>query len=293
MLTTSNMKKLLFIFIIFLSFSGKAAATGVFITVPEKINVGDNFEVLINADTGGELINSVDMAIDYPEDLISFAGYKNDETIIRFWIESPSEKDGKIYFSGIVPGGVAGLYDANKIGLGTLPVARLLFVAKQIGSSEVSFLKTKILKNDGKGTPILHNQSNAQVTIIKTENDNPKNNSLIDKASPESFEIAFVKSSIFSATPGMLIFRATDIGSGIKQYKIKTSALGWQETKSPQAVSQGIFPKNITIRAFDFYGNYKDVGISIPGLLPLNFLLASFALLLFGILSYKLLKYKL
>jgi len=291
------MKKFLLISIIFLScliFSRATVfAADVSISLPAHANVGSTFEVLINASTDEELINSVDITIDYPEELLTFVGYKNDGGVMRLWIDSPHEKDGKVYFSGIIPGGVMGLYDTNKKGLSPIPLARLLFVGKSAGNAELSFTKAEILKNDGMGTPLLLDQRGAQMTINDAGNDSSENEENIeDKNPPEPFFITFIESSLSTGTPGMIVFQADDSLSGIKEYKMKIGASEWQNTKSPQAVSRGIFPHKITIRAFDFYGNFRDAEISIPGLVSPVIFAIFFALLLFGILGYKLLKYR-
>jgi hypothetical protein len=287
------MKRFLFIFIIFLSFIRVASAADVSFSAPANTKVGDTFEVFINADTDGELINSIDAVIDYPEDLVSFAGYKEGSTMVRFWIEAPTEKDGKIYLKGIIPGGVLGLYDSHKQELSAVPLARLVFRATTAGNAKISFVSTEILKNDGKGTPLVHDQKDAEITINSVSEKDLKNKiEVTDKIPPEPFDITFAESSIFSKTPSMIIFQASDTDSGIKQYEIKTNTLGWQTAESPFPISKGIFPKNITIRASDFFGNYRDAEISIPGLVPLKYLLVFLTFLLLGIFAFKLLKYK-
>ncbi len=290
------MKNFLFIFTILffsiISFGTKALAASVIVSSPANVKVGDTFEVDVKADTGGVLINSIDMALDYPKDLVSFSGYKNDGTVVRFWIQTPSLKDNKIYFSGIIPGGVLGLYDANKQGLSAIPLTRLFFIAKKAGSGEISFVKSDILENDGKGTSLVHDQKNAQVTISENKDSN-NIDKIVDKNSPEPFEITFIESSLFSKTPSMIIFSANDIDSGIKEYKMNAGGSAWKDAQSPQPIAKGIFGRDITIRAFDFYGNFRDSVISIPGFVSTKLLLIFFGLLIFGILCYKMLKYRL
>ncbi len=91
----------------------------------------------------------------------------------------------------------------------------------------------------------------------------------------------------------MIIFNTNDVDSGIKEYKMSVSGGDWQATKSPQSIAKSIFSRDITVRAYDFFGNFRDANIIIPGIVPLKVLLLIAVLfLLSGILGYKLLKYR-
>jgi hypothetical protein len=286
------MKKLIFILIIFFCLTSKSFAAGVSFAIPQDVKVGDNFSIVINANTGGELMNSADILVDYNADLVSFAGYKDDDTLIKLWVNAPSGGDGQVHLSGIIPGGVPGLYDANKPGLADVPLVRLLFVAKREGSARFSFIKTEILKNDGKGTALVHDQQNGEVTIKSNSSNNENINNNPDKGLPERFDITFIESYFFSRTPSMIVFSTNDKESGIKEYKIKIGRGEWQDAKSPQPVSRGIFSRNVSIRAYDFYDNFRDSSIIIPGFLSTKLLTIILALLVSCLFVYRVLKYK-
>ena len=273
-----------------------ALAAEISLSLPQSVNVGENFEVLINGNTDGVLINSVNIILDYDQDLMSFSGYKSDGTVISLWVDSPNEQNGNIYMSGIIPGGVFGLYDPNKQGLEAIPLARLFFTAKKDGNAVFSFIKTEIFKHDGKGTSLIHTDKGGKVTIrdkVIAKSNEIKVDDIFDNEKPEPFEITLVEPSIFGETPLMIIFNANDTGSGIKEYKINDGALGvWKNVQSPQEISQGILSRNVTIRAFDFYGNFQDSSIRIPGFGLPRFLWIILILIIFCIVGYKVLKYK-
>jgi len=77
---------------------------------------------------------------------------------------------GQVSFSGIIPGGVAGLYDASKKGLSPFPLVHLLFTPKNIGTTNLSFADSKLLENDGSGTPVVHDSPSVSITIQKNPN---------------------------------------------------------------------------------------------------------------------------
>ncbi len=264
-------------------------------SLPSVTHIGENFEVLVKADTGGVLINSVNIAFEYNKDLVSFAGYKDDNTVVRLWVDAPHEDKealGVVSMSGIIPGGVSGLYDPTKQGISPVPIARLIFVANKEGTANFSFTKTQILKHDGKGTELPHEVKGGSIKVDGTiVNDSSKK--IIDQTAPEPFSLTLVDSSLFSRTPDMIFFNAEDGDSGIKNYQIKIGLQDWKDTKSPQPIMKSLFSRNITVRALDFYGNFEDSSLVVPGILPLPVLIIIILLLIFsGILGFKLLKYK-
>ncbi|MEO5635001.1 MAG: cohesin domain-containing protein [Candidatus Paceibacterota bacterium] len=287
------MKKIIYTLIItsFFLFGVRISfAASVSISAQEFIKVGDTFEVIVSVDSGGELINSIDMVVDYPEDLISFAGYKTEEGVVKLWISSPKEANGKISFSGIIPGGVLGVYDANQKGLSAIPLTTLLFKAKISGAGEISFSKSEILKNDGHGTSLTHSEIGSVINI--KEGNSVQTGGIEDKGIPEPFLISFIESSLFSATPSMIIFNTNDRESGIKEYQIKSAGEDWKVASSPVPVTKALFSNNIVVRAIDFNNNYREESIEIPGLLRAKYLFLILILLLSSVWLYKLLKYK-
>jgi len=294
--------KLIFIFIIFILTSGclpasvfaTGGAASVSFSVPANARVGDTFPVLVNVDTGGVSINSVDIDVGYDQSLMSFTGYKGDNSVVKLWVQTPAEKNGTISMSGIIPGGASGLYDPTRKGLGPVPLIELLFTAKVAGSANISFVQSQILENDGNGTELEHNETNNNVPIGDASSAPfAGSDKSFDNTPPEPFTITFVGSSFFSSTPPMIVFNATDTGSGIKGYQVKIAGGGWQDAESPSPVPPNLFSRIIVVRATDFYGNVRDSSIVIRGILPTKVLLIILILLIFSsALGYKLLKYK-
>ncbi len=271
-------------------------AAGVSFTVPDKAYVGEVFEVVVKADSDGEMINSVDLMIDFNDSILEFSGYKSDNGVVKLWVKSPSEKDGVLEMSGIIPGGVMGLYDPAETSLGDIPLVTLMFTAQKIGDTELSFVQSKILKHDGKGTEIEHEKLNTTIAVIEsavTKEDgveavpNP-----IDSESPESFAIIFLDSAFFGRTPSMIVFETTDRISGVREFRMKGVGDTWAVVKSPHPVSKGLFSQHITLRAYDFYGNFEESSVRVPGMVGSKFFWGFIALFMFCLALYKVLKYK-
>jgi hypothetical protein len=173
---TKIKKQFIFILIIFLSlfiFSARSVfAASASFTLPTGVDIGDNLDVTVNADTGGVLINSIEMVIGYDQNMLTFTGYSDNNSVIKIWINPPSAEAGKVSFSGIIPGGVDGLYNANKKGLSPFPVVHLFFTPKNPGTTNLFFIDSKILEGDGKGTPLAHVNTPINITIKNNPNGN-------------------------------------------------------------------------------------------------------------------------
>jgi hypothetical protein len=171
--TSNGMKKIFFFFIFLLLLPlAKIHAESISLGLPKTVQVGEIFEVLVQADSGGNLVNSVSIMLDYDENLLSFSGFKESETVINLWVDSPREERGRVYFSGIVPGGVLGLYDPRKTELEDIPLTRLLFTARGAGRAEFSFANSEILKHDGRGSALSHQRNPVKPAIWIPKNRN-------------------------------------------------------------------------------------------------------------------------
>lgn len=285
---------LIIFILVFFTTTVKALAASLSFELPVYALSGDTFEVLINADTGKVMINSIDLKIDYDEDLLTFAGYKSDDGVIKLWVASPNDQEGVVHMSGIIPGGVSGLYDPTQKELGEIPLTKLIFTAKKNGSAQFSFLETKILKNDGKGTALTHDLLNGEVLIKNntTSGESSDDKAIFDKEKPEAFQVIFLEAAFFGRTPSMVVFNTNDSGSGVKEYQVNTGGGDWEIAESPFPISKRVWSRYITIRAIDFYGNYQDSVVKIPGLLTSKFLLAICIFAVFCISVFKVLKYR-
>lgn len=283
------MKKIFIASIIIFSsvfFGQNAYAKSVYFSLPSQVEVGEVFELGLMIDTDEEVINSVDFVIDFPENLVEFSGYRENDTNIKLWVESPNERDGKIYLSGIIPGGIGGVYEESSESLGNIKITKLLFKAKKNGTGDFSWEKVLVLKHDGKGTKFEIPKISSKITISGVGDDENLNQDIIP---PKTFEVVFIKET--EDSPNLIYFKADDIGSGIQKYEVKIGKNDWQETKSPKEVERGIFDKKVLVRAYDFSGNVIEGEGRIPGVIP-NFLVVILVLLLFGFLGIRMIKYK-
>lgn len=242
-------------------------AADVSIMAPKIISNEGQFNVLLNLSTDGTPINSIDITISYPKDLLTFRGYQEDGSIKKIWLISPKDTNGEIHFSGIIPGGVDGVYDPDKQGLQPIPLVQLIFTPKQNGIGEFKLIHSDILQNDGAGTPLTHVVKDSPITISLSQTSTPDSGeSSSDNQPPEPFTISYIPSGFFSKTPSMISFSTTDILSGVEKYQIKKVRNSWKDVISPLPTPKGIIARDVIVRAVDFNGNIRESSVRIPGL---------------------------
>lgn len=293
-----NRIKFLIIVFLFFSFSGISFAGEVFFDGKREVFLGEEFIVLIKVKTDKIPVNSAEMVVSFDNQKLEFVGYEENNSIIKFWLDSPKAEGDKIKFTGIVFGGVSETFEAGKNSFDEISLVSLKFKTKKEGNAIFSFGSSVVLQNDGLGSPFVHTNKDFYLNINKKNIslDEEKINISIDAETPkdttppENFEVIFVKNSLLGKTPDMLVFNANDKDSGIKEYKIKKSFAGWVNIQNPHPVAKNIFSKKVLVRAYDFSGNYQEANVLIPGFVPFQYILILFAVLVALFCGYKLLK---
>ncbi len=131
------------------------------------------FEVSIKIDSAGETINAAQAKLKFSPNIMEIKSISKDGSIFNFWLQEPklSNTDGTIEFIGGTPSGFSG---------SSLQVLKIIFTAKGIGQSDISFIDASITAADGSGTNIL-SKSNGANLVISSVSSVPK---------PESAPIA-------------------------------------------------------------------------------------------------------
>lgn len=112
----------------------------------QTVMTDSEFEVSIYFDTLGFNINTLDLKISFPANLLSVVRPSSGESVIDVWVAPPkySNSRGTIELSGIIPGGI-------RAGNGL--VEKITFRAHTPGTAVITIQNTsKVLVNDGFGT---------------------------------------------------------------------------------------------------------------------------------------------
>jgi len=105
---------------------------------------GDTFIAEVKLDTESEEINTAQVNLTFPQNLLEVVDFSEGNSILTLWAEEPKIQQGKISFVGGIPQGFKGEGSLIKIS----------FSGKEIGKEDIAFGEdSKVLLNDGKGTP--------------------------------------------------------------------------------------------------------------------------------------------
>ena len=110
----------------------------------QTVYQGDSFLVELRLDSENEKINTAEINLKIPLNLLEVLDFNKGGSIFNFWAAEPKSKDNLISLTGGIPGGFKG------DGL----ILKINFLAKEIGKTEIDFKEdSKVLLNDGEGTP--------------------------------------------------------------------------------------------------------------------------------------------
>ena len=130
--------------------------------------VGSTFSVSIYLDTKGNEINAIEVDLKFPPDILQITTPTAGESFISEWLTPPSYSNsgGTISFRGGIPGGIV-----TSAGL----VSTITFRGRASGIAKVEFLdSSKVLLNDGKGTPVFTTNIGGVYEILIPPPEGPK-----------------------------------------------------------------------------------------------------------------------
>lgn len=257
----------IFFLILIIFLSSQVYGASVYFDIPKEIFIDEVFPVVVYINTDDTQVNSFSFDINYDNTSLDFVGYKEDETIIKIFIDKPHSVDNHVLFTGIIPGGISNFYDPSSTNkLKDIPIITLLFKPKNTGPTNLSFSKGEILKNDGLGTSLFYSVTDKSFVILEKSLEAVKSKAIFeDKEKPLPFEILNVEKNDDLKTPNLLYFSTQDLDSGIKKYQMKINNGKWTDVESPKVIYPSFFDRDFTIRAVDFSGNFKDSTLKIKG----------------------------
>jgi len=238
------------------------AAEIYFKTDSTTVRPGDPLEVLVSLNTEKEDINAVEGTVLFPDDILKLENINEANSILTFWPEKPRVYDGnKIKFAGITPGGYQ-----EKTGL----LFSITFQAKKEGAGIIEIKDSRVLLNDGQGTPTDVKTPNFQFSIFK-EAPISKSQILVskeDKDQPEEFKPEIAQSPEMFEGKYFLVFATQDKGSGIDHYEVcEGSKKKCVIAESPYLLQNQELNQEIFVKAVDKSGNERVV--TIPAQKPL------------------------
>ncbi len=282
-----NMYIKTFFSLLFLLFAHTASAATLSLDpISGEYGPGDMFVVTVRLDTPlEECVNAVNVELLYSTDWIKSTAFSKGESLLTLWAEEPviNESEGKITFSGGIPGGYCGRVqgDPGKTNI----LARLVFnvpgnmiggrvatgpepITIRFGSS------TQVLLNDGFGTPAPLETQDADLTRIMTST-GIKNEWLdivhSDDLPPDPFTVIVQNNPGTNNGKYFAVFGTVDKQSGVHHYEIREDDPGKLEfvrgeqkravfvtATSPYILTDQTLQSRIVVRAIDNAGNVQE-----------------------------------
>lgn len=259
--------------------------------VPSKdtLGIGEQFYVDLMLSSQNESVNTISGSIIYPIENVSFLRAEDGKSMVNLWVEKPTEKDGKINFTGVITNGFDGVIDPFNQNY-KLPglIIRLIFESKETGQVQFSTSSFSLNLNNGEGSEIIAPHTFSRINIENFVNKSTYQN--IKKGIPK-LEAYITRDPNIHNNKYILVFNATDKETGIKNVKIKEGRRDWQEIESPYLLKDQSRHKSITLQAMNYSGGGVIVNIDkVP--YKFNFSHYILGVVLFIIFIFILIKFK-
>lgn len=247
------MKKILFIAGLFLFPFLTQAATFHF-EHPYEVKSEETI-ITVFLDTSGDKVNAIGGSFTLPEGL-SISKISTGGSMLVLWIEQPKETDGKVSFSGIIPGGYVG---DGKLFSFTLKKSDLT-------QASLTFTEGEVHRNDSEGTLI---SSRLLTTHFAFSNSTDTTDVFADTTAPEKFVLTIEQDDSIGEGR-FVVFSTQDKGTGIQKYEWATSWFGepsknsWKEASGQVFLTKMDLFKTVYVRATDNAGNSRVEKVAGP-----------------------------
>lgn len=255
------------LFCIFVPFWAKGAIL-YFDPADGQYQPGQTFIVKVKIDTEQECINAIRVDLSYNKDVLEIIDFSQGKSIISLWLEplDINKEEGKIYFSGGIPGGYCGQLpgdpgESDVLGKIIFKMPGLSATEKEKNIAEIKFSEnSQVLLNDAFGTKARLTLRGAKFEISEKAPsviDQWEKEILEDKIPPESFEVLVLKEPSVFEEKYFIIFQTLDKQTGIDYYEIKEGERDWKKAVSPYMLENQRLSSIIKVRAIDKAGNER------------------------------------
>jgi hypothetical protein len=234
------------------------SATEVFFSAERDIlPVRDNFLVEVFIDTETAQINAVEGTVMFPDELLALKEIREGNSALNFWLDRPElEGTGKIYFSGMTPGGFSG---SDRFLFG------IVFETKELGAGSLEFSDAVALINDGLGTQTEVGKKNFDFEVSATAASSEDRVLPFDTEPPESFTPFVGRDPDLFLGRYFAVFSTVDKGAGLDHYEVREGFWGeFKKSESPYVLADQSLRKNIYVKAVDKFGNERLAKIKAP-----------------------------
>lgn len=230
--------------------------------------IGEYASVFLILETNNVSANTVEAAIQVPQDFFEISSILTGDSILSLWPEMPKiNDDGIITFLGGVPGGFAGP-KGN--------ILTLVLKTKKSGQSTIDIKSASVLLNDGLGTELKGVKLNPLTLDISSQVKKETGKPFIDTVPPEPFAPVITQNPSVAGNNYFVSFSAQDPGSGIAYYQVREgyvilpffnplSFTQWRRLENPPYMLKfQHWWSKVYVRAYDNAGNYREETVVKP-----------------------------
>lgn len=290
--------KIIFSFGLLLFVPGVSQAATLYLeSVGDTFGPGETFKVRVKLDVDDECINTAEVKIAFPKDIVRFKDFSDGQSFFSLWVDKPSSRNadsineaGIVTFAGGIPGGYCGKIpgdpgESNVTGDIIFSVPNYVF---EDGSSQLAKLDfaagTRVLLNDGRGTEDRLQTKPLEVLIDGKKsliNENWQNEVAADTVKPDPFVIELRQEEGMFDNQYFIIFSANDKQTGIDHYEVleirpdeklgetpkrslldilfgrRKSAPLWNTALSPYPLKDQSLESTVKVKAVDKAGNER------------------------------------
>jgi hypothetical protein len=231
-------------------------------TTPTVPRVGEELRVTLFVDPQGEAINALEGSVSFSQNLQVDRIYHGD-SIINYWLKTPTQDGDAIYYAGVIPGGYVGDIGSQWQGYRPGKVFEVIFDVTDKGDSWIQVgRESVVLLHDGKATEAALVVRDTSFVVAKTSDttlipkgDVPWN----DTEPPERFTPVVTRypDRLFGGKY-YLVFQAYDLSSGIDRYEVQEGDGLFVKADSPYLLDRQKRDLPILVRAYDQAGNVRE-----------------------------------
>ncbi|MDO8558763.1 MAG: cohesin domain-containing protein [bacterium] len=236
------MFKKILLFTIIILFFPLLSRAAILYTLPQSQEIwqGDSFVVEIWLDTEGEIINTIEGSLVFPQDKLEALKTSEGGSVLSLWPKPPSSsnENGLIDFAGGIPNGFSGnakLFSAT---------FRVNSSIDQRNSASLNFKKnSRVFLNDGEGSPVLLNFGEGDYQLVRK----PENLPIITSSSHSNQDKWYTKSDfdlkwkLIKGTEYSYLLSHDSLASPDEIADTPDGTLMWQGDITYKGLAEGIY----------------------------------------------------
>lgn len=235
-------------------------------TDKNEIQTGGLANIVIKLDTENKSINTVEGDLIYDKNLLKVEQINIGNSFVSFWVEKPSViNEGKIHFSGIVPGGIA---------TSSGDIFTVIFRGSRVGKASISLANMNLFLNDGVGTKDEVSVNNTNLIITQNTTKNEEQITKNDTTPPKIFTIERTRNIYVYDNKWYLAYSTQDKESGVDYYEVcEFTRRNCIKADSPYLLKYQTPFYRVIVRAYDIDGNRQDIVLTSGWLVTIIVLL--------------------